>query len=88
MASLKNPIHGRTKLQSVEYEGASKPAFYLTYSEVKLLGIAGVCVLLSYDLLNSLTVCAKVGFFLDGTLLWSSQTPIDISRDSLRPLRD
>ncbi|KAJ7921192.1 major facilitator superfamily domain-containing protein [Mycena leptocephala] len=51
MASLKNPIHGRTKLQNVEYEGTSKPAFYLTYSEVKLLGIAGVGFFLdAYDL--------------------------------------
>ncbi|KAJ7911896.1 hypothetical protein B0H13DRAFT_2327876 [Mycena leptocephala] len=51
MASLKNPIHGRTKLQNVSQ------ATWYSWSDSSLMYV-----------------------------LWSSQTPIDISRDSLRPL--
>ncbi|KAJ6566585.1 MFS general substrate transporter [Mycena capillaripes] len=51
MVSFKRRIHGRSNLEDVEFEGSTKPAFYLTYTEVKLLGIAGVGFFLdAYDL--------------------------------------
>ncbi|KAJ6617383.1 major facilitator superfamily domain-containing protein [Mycena sp. CBHHK59/15] len=37
-------IHGRSGLEEYEREGDGKPPFILTYTEVKLLGIAGVGV--------------------------------------------
>ncbi|KAJ6537339.1 major facilitator superfamily domain-containing protein [Mycena sp. CBHHK59/15] len=44
-------IHGRSGLEAYEREGDGKPPFILTYTEVKLLGIAGVGFFLdAYDL--------------------------------------
>ncbi|KAF7333079.1 MFS inorganic phosphate transporter [Mycena venus] len=53
----------RAGLEEFEQEGDGRPAFLLTYAEIKLLGIAGVSFLhlkFSLHLLSN-----KVGFFLD-----------------------
>ncbi|KAJ7154322.1 inorganic phosphate transporter [Mycena crocata] len=49
--SINASVHGRRGLEEFEREGDGRPAFILTYTEVKLLGIAGVGFFLdAYDL--------------------------------------
>ncbi|KAJ7090960.1 major facilitator superfamily domain-containing protein [Mycena crocata] len=49
MNTIKRP--GHSNLQAFEQESGTKPSFYLTYAEFKLLGIAGVGFFLdAYDL--------------------------------------
>lgn len=36
------PPEGRSRLEEYERSAEDKPVFFLTYTEVKLLGIAGV----------------------------------------------
>jgi hypothetical protein len=43
------PNQANSALEEYERSGSGKPPFVLTYPEVKLLGIAGVCL---HDLVN------------------------------------
>jgi hypothetical protein len=55
----------RGNLEGVEREGDSRPPYLLTYAEVKLLGIAGVCGI-DFSSFGPTHIHPKVGFFLDG----------------------
>jgi PHS family inorganic phosphate transporter-like MFS transporter len=59
-------VQAQPGLDEFEQEGDGRPAFLLTYAEIKLLGIAGVSFLHLKFSLHLL--CNKVGFFLDGTI--------------------
>ncbi|KAJ7448502.1 major facilitator superfamily domain-containing protein [Mycena latifolia] len=51
MQTVKDSGKGRSNLANFEQEDTSRPAFYLTYAEVKLLSIAGIGFFLdAYDL--------------------------------------
>ena len=64
--SLTEAATHETALEEFE-RSDGRPAFVLTFTEVKLLGIAGVCFHFSWTSLKCFNfVVCQVGFFLDG----------------------
>ena len=72
---MEQPMHEITPTPSAQYRvdleeferDDGRPAFALNMTEIKLLGIAGVCPLSPF-LISLWRVQLKVGFFLDGKI--------------------
>jgi len=82
---------GRSRLEDYERDDEDKPPYYLTRTEIKLLGITGVRnpnPTIHYTSTDD--ICFQVGFFLDGAPLSSCMISpylsLFFSRASLRPL--
>ncbi|KAJ7776351.1 major facilitator superfamily domain-containing protein [Mycena metata] len=68
---MATPVRRRSKLEDFEHEG-DRPPYFLTYAEVKLLGIAGVGFFLdAYDLfvINPVATMLQYRLYPDGSSL-------------------